>query len=82
MTTPTNDDHDIRALLDDAVADVEPRRGLDEITLRTGRSRRSWVWGTAGAVVATAAVIAAVSLVGSLSGTNSGGGQDDAGPRA
>jgi hypothetical protein len=78
MTTPTND-HDIRALLDDAVADVEPRRGLDEISSRTGRSRRSWVWGTAGAVVATAAVIAAVSLV-SLPGTNAGGGGDDAGP--
>jgi hypothetical protein len=63
-------DSDIRELLDDAVADVEPRRGLSDISARTGRPRRSWVWGTAGAVVATAAVIAAVSLVGDLPGTS------------
>ena len=63
-------DHDIHDLLEQAVDDVEPRRGLAEITARTGRSRRSWVWGTAGAVVATAAVIVAVSVVGDLPGTN------------
>jgi hypothetical protein len=79
MTSPTSD-HDIRALLDDAVADVEPRRGLDDITARTGRGRRSRIWGTAGAVVATAAVIASVSLVGRLPGTTGTGGDDGAGP--
>jgi hypothetical protein len=62
-------DHDIYDLLEDAVADVEPRRGLPDITARTGRARRSWLWGTAGAVVATAAVIVAVSLVGGLPGS-------------
>ena len=34
-------DNDIRDLLEDAVSDVEPRRGLDHITARTGRARRS-----------------------------------------
>ncbi len=77
MTTPT-DDHDIRTLLDDAVADVEPRGGLDQITSRTTRSRRSWVWGTAGAVLATAAVIVAVSVVGNLPGTTGTSGDDTA----
>jgi hypothetical protein len=76
MKTPGMNDHDIRELLDDAVADVEPRRGLSDITARTGRGRRSWVWGTAGAVVATAAVIAAVSLVGNLPGTSDTDGGD------
>ena len=67
----TDPDRDIRALLDDAVSDVEPRRGLDEITARTTPAprRRSWAWGTAGAVVATAAVIAAVTAVTGLPGS-------------
>jgi hypothetical protein len=63
-------DQDIRQLLEDTVSDVEPRRGLDEISSRTGRARRPWMWGTAGAVLATAAVIAAVSMVGGLTGAN------------
>ena len=71
-------DHEIRELLEDAVADVEPRHGLDEITSRTSRSGRSWVWGTAGAVVATAAVIVAVSVVGNLPGTTGTSGNDTA----
>jgi hypothetical protein len=70
MNPPQMNDSDIRELLDDAVADVEPRRGLSDISARTGRARRSWLWGTAGAVVATAAVIVAVSVVGGLPGTS------------
>jgi hypothetical protein len=62
-------DQDIRELLEDAVAGVEPRRGLPEISARTGRGRRSGLWATAGAVLATAAVIVAVSVVGGLPGT-------------
>lgn len=69
-------DHDIRDLLEDAVADVEPQGGLGQITARTGHQRRSWVWGTAGAVVATAAVIVAVSVVGGLPGTTDTSGND------
>ena len=76
MNTPEMHDQDIRGLLDDAVADVEPRGGLDQITARTARGRRSWVWGTAGAVVATAAVIVAVSVVGGLPGTTGKSGND------
>ena len=71
-------DQDIHELLDDAVGDVEPRHGLDEINARTDRSRRSWVWPTAGAVVAAAAVIAAVSLVGLPGVTGNGGPQEPA----
>jgi hypothetical protein len=61
-------DNDLRELLDDAVADVEPRHGLHEITSRTRRARGSWIWGAAGAAIATAAVIAAVSAGGGLPG--------------
>ena len=57
----TDPDHDLRALLDDAVSDVEPRGGLGEI--RGAHLPRPapalWAWGAAGAVAATAAVIAA-----------------------
>ena len=74
-----NDDQ-LRALLEDAVSDVEPRGSLDQIRSRTttSRSRRPWAWGAAGAVVATAATIAAVAV---LSGTptDSGPGPGPAG---
>ena len=65
-----NDDQ-IRELLDDAVSDVEPRPGLDTIRARTSttRSRRPWVWGAAGAVLATAATIAAVAVLANGPGT-------------
>jgi hypothetical protein len=67
----TDPDRDIRTLLEDAVSDVEPRRGLDEITARTTSAprRRPWAWGTAGAVLATAAVVAAVVAVTGLPGS-------------
>ena len=69
-----NDDR-IRDLLHDAVADVEPRRGVQEIRTRTkaARSHRSWAWGAGGAITATAATIAAVAFLG-------GSGDRDAGP--
>jgi immunoglobulin-like protein involved in spore germination len=78
MNAPQMNHGDIRELLDDAVADVEPRRGLSDISARTGRARRSGLWGTAGAVVATAAVIVAVSVVGGLPGTTGTSGNDTA----
>ena len=67
----TDPDRDIRTLLEDAVSDVEPRRGLDEITARTTSAprRRPWAWGTTGAVVATAAIVAAVVAVTGLPGS-------------
>jgi hypothetical protein len=70
------DDDQVRALLDEAVSDVEPRRSIDEIRARTAtsRSRRRWVWGAGGAVLATAATIAAVAVL------SSGPGTTDAGP--
>ncbi len=67
----THDDQ-IRALLDEAVSDVEPRRSLEEIRSRTtspSRSRRPWVWGAGGAVLATAATIAAIVALSSSPGT-------------
>ena len=62
--TPTDDNDDLRVLLDDAVADVRPRHGLDEIRARTddSRVRRPWGWGVAGTVLATAATVAAVAV--------------------
>lgn len=57
----------LRGLLEDAVSDVEPRDGLDAITSRTkvsSMSTRPWLYGVAGAVVATAATIAAFAVLG------------------
>lgn len=63
------DSQQVRELLGEAVADVQPRRGIDAIAARTTNSRRrTWVWGSAGAVVATAATIAAVAIVTDLPG--------------
>lgn len=64
MSTP---DDDIRTLLEDAVADVEPRHGLDELRARTGSPtglRRPWLWGAGGAMLATAATITAFAVLG------------------
>ncbi|MFL6133250.1 MAG: Gmad2 immunoglobulin-like domain-containing protein [Nocardioidaceae bacterium] len=62
------DDDQIRALLDDAVSDVQPRHGLDTIQARTAAApspnHRPWLWGVGGAVVATAATVAAVAALG------------------
>ena len=62
---PDRDDERIRRLLDEAVSDVEPRDALDSIHARTKvspmRSKRSWILG--GAVVATAATVAAVAVL-------------------
>jgi hypothetical protein len=68
------DDDRIRALLDEAVSDVEPRRSLEEIRSRTTteRARRPWVWGAGGAVLATAATIAAVAVLSNGTGTTAG----------
>ncbi len=56
----------LRDLLDDAVSEVEPRDGLDAIMSRTkvsSMSTRPWLYGVAGAVVATAATIAAFAVL-------------------
>jgi hypothetical protein len=60
-----NDDQ-VRGLLTDAVDDVEPRPGLDRIRSRTARpaGRARWVLAVGGAVAATAATVAAVSVLG------------------
>lgn len=66
----TPDDQDVRLLLEDAVAGVEPRGRLDTVRARTTPgARRPWGWGAAAAVVATAAVIAAVVGVTGLPGS-------------
>jgi Immunoglobulin-like domain of bacterial spore germination/Sporulation and spore germination len=72
MRTPEEDR--VRALMDHAVADVEPRHSLDVIRSRTRvvRTRRAWAWGAGGAVLASAATVAAVvALTGP--GTSSAG---------
>lgn len=81
-----NDSHDderIRALLDEAVSDVEPRDALGSIHARMKVSamnrRRSWLLGAGAAVVATAATVAAVTVL-SGDGTSGGPSRDIAGP--
>jgi hypothetical protein len=67
-----HDEHRLRDLLDDAVSDVEPRHGLDAITSRTkvtSMSNRPWLYGVGGAVLATAATIAAFAVLDGDSGT-------------
>ena len=65
-----NDDQ-LRALLEDAVSDVEPRGSLDGIRSRTTTThhRRPWAWGVGGAVLATAATIAAIAVLSGGPGT-------------
>ncbi|MGH3509350.1 MAG: Gmad2 immunoglobulin-like domain-containing protein [Nocardioidaceae bacterium] len=67
-----DNDEELRALLEHAVSDVEPRHSLDEIRARTAHptgSRRPWLWGVGGAIVATAATVTAVALLGNAPGT-------------
>ncbi|HET7388563.1 MAG TPA: Gmad2 immunoglobulin-like domain-containing protein [Nocardioidaceae bacterium] len=60
--------HDLHDLLQDAVRDVEPRDALDAIRSRTKvtpmHSGRNWLLGSGAAVVAVAAVIIAVVVLG------------------
>ncbi len=74
MNDRSYDDERLRVLLEQAVSDVEPRPGLDAIRTRTKvtpmRSRRPWILGAGAAVVATAAVIVAVTVVGNNTPTS------------
>jgi hypothetical protein len=78
-------DDELRTLLESAVSDVEPRHALDEIRARTehrGGSRRPWLWGVGGAIVATAAAVTAVALLVNPPSTTQAGpaGHGSAGP--
>jgi len=57
-------DHELRDLLTDAVADVEPGHALDEIRARTTTTRRRWPYAAGGAVLAVAASFAAFAILG------------------
>jgi hypothetical protein len=69
----SGEDERVRRLLHDAVSDVEPREGLDSIHARTTvtpfQRRRPWVLGAGAAVLATAATVAAVTVMGGNAGT-------------
>ncbi len=74
--TPTDDDG-VGRVVHDAVSDVAPRPGVEEIRARTGRGARAagpggtWAWALGGtAVAATAATIAAVAVLGGSPGTS------------
>ncbi len=73
-----SEDERIRRLLNDAVDDIEPHDSLDSIRSRTVvtpfRARRPWILGAGAAVVATAATVAAVAVMGGNPGTT--GAQD------
>ena len=59
MSTPQNDDFELRRLLDDAVSDVRPQGGTGEIRARARRpSATRWLPITLAAAVATVVVIA------------------------
>ena len=74
-------DDELRALLDDAVSNVEPSQGLDAIRGRTASSaRRPWAWASGGAVVATAATVAAFLVLGTDPVHTGGGGPGYAAP--
>lgn len=70
MTTPPQPpgDDELRRLLDDAVAHVEPAHGLDAIRSRTKvtpmSAARPWFLAAGAAVLATAATITVVNLAG------------------
>jgi hypothetical protein len=69
-----HDDEQLRALLDDAVCDDEPRPALDAIRSRTHVTplhRRRWLLAAGSAVVATAATVVAFAVIGNDSGTTS-----------
>ena len=57
-------DRELRDLLTDAVADVEPGHALDEIRARTTTTKRRWPYAAGGAVLAVAASFAAVAVLG------------------
>lgn len=66
MTTPPGDDADLRALLHDAVSDVEPHGTLDQVHSRSreaARGTRRWFLPTVAAAAATVAVIGGVVLL-------------------
>jgi hypothetical protein len=70
MTDRTpDDDRDLRHLLEDAVADVEPAPALDTIRNRTRAKdthmsdARPWIYGFVGAAAATAAVVVGVAVL-------------------
>ncbi len=72
------DPRDLRALLSDAVSDVEPRPdALDALRARArgapASGRRPWVYGAAGAVLATAATVAAIAVLGGGPGADGDG---------
>lgn len=56
------DDARLAALLEDAVADVEPAERIGEIRSRVRSSHRPW-WYAGGALVAAAATVAAIAVV-------------------
>ncbi len=67
MTDPYDDD-ELRALLEDAVSDVEPTPALSDIQDRTQKvtpmsSKRPWIFAAIGAVAATAATLVAVTVL-------------------
>jgi hypothetical protein len=81
VNTPTDDSDRIRTLLDDAVRDVEPRQGLEAIRERAGVRRTHRLRTVGVAVLATAATIAAVTVVANLP-DGGGTGPDQVSPAA
>lgn len=70
MTTPPNDDHELRRMLHDAVSDVHPSGGTEDIRALAGAKRPSaarWVPLTLAAAVATVLVIGGAAWLGGQS---------------
>ncbi len=71
MNSQLPDEERLRRLLDETVAHLEPTDQLETIRARTNQkptpattsTRRTWIWGTLGAAVATAAVIGGLAVL-------------------
>lgn len=70
---PGSEDEQLRRLFNDAVSDVDPPEALDSIRGRTAvtplHPKRPWILGAGAAVVATAATVTAVAVMGGNPGT-------------
>jgi hypothetical protein len=80
---PTDDEW-MHELLEDSVSDVAPHERLEEIRAKTLKSRphRAWPWAAGTAVVATAATVAAVAVIGGGPETTGTAGRGFAGSSA
>ena len=83
MTTPPNDDSELRGLLHDAMSDVHPEGGTEMIRARAENpSRTRWLPLTLAAAVATVLVISGAAWLGRRGDDSPAAGASNQGPSA